>query len=503
MNGPKFFYSFLSGVLFTGFLLLASISISETESLEDLYFNAQFSQIAARLENKKKLLSLEERLLLVECQARISQGRSAETEVRSLHEEFPESPEVLAAVGIVAFSRGRFEMARLFTGKALEIDPDEPKAILTKAFLALYYQDFSAAQNQYEELKKNPLWSESYFLYLAGLELYKASGQPEKLRSLYDKHAREQRRSNRDIYDNAKMNAKMYGRITGEGLFRVSGPGKIVIPWQQDPSHEENIVFPLNIEDTEFQLVLDTGNAVGWMVHSRDFFNLLNSHTGGRALTQIGLVSGMLYGLNLYNDRIPFGSSQILRLSGMYVPKPHPSFYDANLNPIFLRNRVVTLDYIENLLVLRSKERFEEELEAARTDNPGHFVHMPFYGYERPLVPLIAEDKYSILGLFETGAEDITIRQDLALEWGLPLSPSVRYLASGQVFRYAKTPLRIKAGEFQWIRKEADVWPLDRFYDRLTGLSPDIVIGPKAFKERYVLSFNPFKKEVILSDLSY
>jgi hypothetical protein len=419
-------------------------------------------------------------------------------------EESPESTDVLTVAGIIAFSNGRFEEARLYSENALQLDPTVSKASLTLVSLALYRQDFQTAMKRYEDLKRSdPAWGESYFLYLVGLELYKASGITARLQSLYDTQAKSQRRTDKGRFENAKKNAKMCEKILGKRLFQVSGPEKVVIPWQRDSSRQNNIILSLTMNETPFKLVLDTGNAVGWMVHRRDLLRLLNSKVGGRALTQIGMVSGLLYGDNVYSEMIAFDTSGFHHLFGMYVPKPHPSFYDANLNPIFLRNRVVTIDYLQDRVVLRTSEMFEEDLVQVMAENPERFVKIPFFGYERPLVPLGVEGRENVLCLFETGAEDITIRLDLAQELGLPLSPAIKYLASGDVFRYSKTPVNIQAGGFEWAREEAEVWPLDRFYDRLTGLSPDIVIGPQAFKDRYVLSFDPFKKNVIISDMSY
>jgi hypothetical protein len=59
------------------------------------------------------------------------------------------------------------------------------------------------------------------------------------------------------------------------------------------------------------------------------------------------------------------------------------------------------------------------------------------------------------------------------------------------------------AGGFNFSRKDAEVWPLDRLHDRITGFAPDVIIGPSALKERFSLSLDPFEKKIVIADISY
>ena len=57
---------------------------------------------------------------------------------------------------------------------------------------------------------------------------------------------------------------------------------------------------------------------------------------------------------------IDFGDFKINGLPGLYIPKPRPDFYDANLNPSFIRNRVVTIVFVHTIYIVscESKAQF-------------------------------------------------------------------------------------------------------------------------------------------------
>jgi len=102
------------------------------------------------------------------------------------------------------------------------------------------------------------------------------------------------------------------------------------------------------------------------------------------------------------------------------------------------------------------------------------------------------------LAVIETGAEDIALKSDFVQGLELQLIPRTKYLANGQVFTYHQTAVTAAVGPFLFQRQEAEVWPLDRFFNRLSGLSPDVVIGPKALQGQFTVSFDPFSHRIIL-----
>ncbi|MFC2155213.1 aspartyl protease family protein [Acidobacteriota bacterium] len=239
---------------------------------------------------------------------------------------------------------------------------------------------------------------------------------------------------------------------------------------------------------------MDTGNVVGWFIYSSELREAVKVVRGGRAFTRMGIEDASLEGHHIYCKHIDFGNFTISHLAGQFLAKPHPDFYDANLNPLFIRNRVVTLDFIRQEMVLTTKKRFEKEL-AGRQG--AIFARLPWYGYERAYVRINVRGAPG-LGMIETGAEDIALKLDFASKLGFPLKPQNRYLANGKVFKYHKTPVSVSVDKFTFKRAGAEVWPLNRIYNPITGLTADVVVGPSALQGKFTVSFDPYDKKVIL-----
>jgi tetratricopeptide (TPR) repeat protein len=476
----------------------------ETINLERMYLGVRFSRIIQHVEKKDfQQLLLKEKLLFIECLARTGKGLQAEEKLKPILTSLPSDPGVLAAAGVVALSLGRLEEAKSHIDRALELKPGLKQALLAKALLFLYYREFNQAQKWYEKLvtlSKNTVspWVDSDLLFLVGLDVYRANLDPQKLDQLYKSHARRKKKISKNQYRDSISNHKMYKRAGKQTrmLFQVETPSaNVVVQFDKEVKDSRFNTISFTAGGKTFKVLLDTGNATGWIVHSRELNELLKPVTGGRIITMIGTESGFLDGKRQYYRAVDFNSFKVLHVNGIYVPKPHPDYLDANLNPAFIRNRVVTVDFIKNQLVLRTKERFNRDLASAQQTEG--ICRLPWYGYKSTFVPVTVLEKKG-LAIIETGARDIALKLDFARVLGLPLTPRVKYLATGQVTRYHQAPVMFFLGDFRFRREAADVWPFSRFYNRLTGLSADVFIGPAAFRGKYVVSFDPFDKQVIL-----
>jgi hypothetical protein len=192
----------------------------------------------------------------------------------------------------------------------------------------------------------------------------------------------------------------------------------------------------------------------------------------------------------------------LINLAGMYVPKPHPSYPDANLNPLFIKDRVITLDFIKEVLILRSDERFQNDLDGilARSKHP---LILPWYGYEEAFIPVTINGSWKALAMLETGAEDITLSLDFAKRHQMPLEPAEKYLASGKQSLFHRTPLTLSLGPLMFEKPSAEVWPLGQLTNSITGFAPDVILGPDFFKKGWAISFDSFEHRVILSNYTY
>jgi tetratricopeptide (TPR) repeat protein len=476
----------------------------ETVDLQRMYLGVRFSPVIQHVEKKDfQRLLLKEKLLFIDCLARTGKGLQAEEKLKPVLASHPSDPGVLAAAGAVALSLGRLEEAKGHIDRALALKPALKPALLANVLLFLYCREFSRAQKWYEKLvtlSKNTgsPWVDSDLLFLVGLDVYRANRDPQKLDQLYKTHARRKKKISKGQYRDSISNHRMYKRAGKQGrvLFRVETPSaNVVVPFDKGKKDSRFTTISFTVGGKTFKVLLDTGNATGWLVHSRELNELLKPVTGGRTITMIGTESGFLDGYRQYYKKVDFNGFKVLDVNGIYVPKPHPDYLDANLNPAFIRNRVVTVDFIKKELVLRTKERFTGDLVSVQQTRG--VCRLPWYGYKSAFVPVTGLEKKG-LAIIETGARDIALKLDFVQGLGLTLTPRVKYLATGRVTRYHQAPVTFFLGDFRFRREAADVWPFSRFYNRLTGLSADVFIGPEAFRGKYVVSFDPFAKQVVL-----
>ena len=466
--------------------------------LEKLYLDAKFTYIVEQYNSGKfKNLTFKENLIIIKSLARIGHGGLALKKLKPLLVKYASSVDVLTASGIVNISLGRLNEANSHIDRALEIDKNSHRAILAKVVCLMFCQQYGKAEAWYEKLsRKKSDWSDSYLAYLVGIDLYRASRNSLEIMDLYNKKSKMVKKSNRKYYKDLRANYRLYQRAKKGKLFDVETVSdKIVLPLVKRRWRMRFSYFTLKVKDKEYKVILDTGNASGWMIHNRELKEYFNAERGGNTLVRIGSEAGLLDGYNVFSKKVNFGDFSINNLIGVYVPKPYPRFFDANLNPIFIRNRVFTIDFVKQNVVIRTKQRFDKDLLSSSYKK---ISKLPWYGYKNAFVPVEIRDKGGGLAIIETGAEDIALKLDFARVIGLDLKPKKKYLASGKVSEYFVTPVKITMGTIQFQRKAAEVWPMDRFYNRLTGYTSDVVLGPKALRQKYILSFDPFDKKIIL-----
>jgi hypothetical protein len=256
--------------------------------------------------------------------------------------------------------------------------------------------------------------------------------------------------------------------------------------------HVNTISF--EARDTKFSVLLDTGNLAGWTIHNPELLDILRSLRGGRILLEIGTHPSLLEGYSVFTEKLDFKNLNVAGLIGLYVPKPHRDFCDATLNPCFIRNRVVTLDFAGRRLILRTKDEFEQDLKA---QPQGKASRHPWQGSGCVFLPVSCGGEEA-LALIETGADDVSVRLDFARQHGFPLLAKTRFLASGEKISYHETRRSLTLGPFVFEREAAEVWPFSRLSDPISGLAPDVVIGPRALAAGFALSLDPFSNQVIL-----
>ncbi len=499
-------------VLCTTIPWLGAVEKPPAMDLETRYFQADFPGLVEVLEKKEEnTLSLPETLLLIESWARTARGSRGLDKLNTLLAQPAPGSAIFTTAGIVYTSLGQFEKARAYFERSLTIEPGNPRAILGYVLLHLYAQEFAQAETGLDTfIRKNPQLSDSNLLLFTSLEVYKASRNSQKLGEVYDRLAKKYKKQDKSYYQNAKETARIFKKAKGQPLFNVTTASERVVldfggpvsPLSagRDKAGTIKKTIILEIDNKRFRVILDTGNATGWFIYNRELRERLNIRRGGKSQTRIGLAAGRLGGYHILCKKVDFGPFQLHNLAGQYVPKPYPDFYDANINPLFIRNRVVTMDYINQQLILRTTQRFAKDIEGQGASAP--LVRLPLAGYERAFIPTFIGHTRA-LAMIETGAEDIALKLDFARSLGLPLQPHQRYLVDGQVYQYYTTPVNITAGRLVFTRKAVEVWPFERLYNPISGFSASVVIGPAALEGKISLSFDPFSKSAILSRQSF
>jgi len=465
--------------------------------IESWYLDGEFSTIVDRGLPRSEALERPDRLRIVESLARTGRSSLADEAFADILRKDPQSPPVLAVSGWIQFSRGRLQRALELFDTALNLSPDLGNALLGKVLLLLYLRRFDEAAEIYRTfLAVRPGWATYQQAHLVGVELFWAMRDARGLYDQYSRRSQSQRRTNKALGRNTRSTAKLFKSVGDLPLNITRTAGDVVrIPLIRSEPPSGHLVLELKVEGKVFRVVLDTGNATGWMVHSRDLHDQLGVKRGGRTVAMIGTEAKGLDGYYIMTKSLPLPDAEIRNLPGIYVPKPYPDFYDANLNPLFIQDRIVTIDFSENQLVLRTPEAFSRDFTGGRSDDS---VVLPWFGYEQAYVPVRINGERLGLALVETGAEDMALQLDVASELGLPLTPRRRYLANGQVYDFSQTAVVVSLDRFLFARKQAEVWPFDRFFNRLSGLRMDVVLGPAVFSNQFSITFHPFSSTIIL-----
>lgn len=486
-----------SKALFTLLLPALAAGSQAGPGIPELFRAARFGAIVERLaEEPFDLLERAEQSMLIESLARTGEGFRAVPLLNRLLHEGDYDEELLTLCGIVNTSVGDLAKAEECLTQALQVNPGHPRALVSSSMLMLFLRNFSKAEELFERaLAMEPeLVSDPLFL-LIGIKVRQLTGDPERLLSAYQALAEYHREAGHErSASRYEKDLEMLRESGPEPLFRVhTTSDRVELPMVDFTPGIPYKCLVLELEGAEYRIVLDTGNAPGWTVHDPSLLDKLDNVFGGMVSTSTGSVESAFDSRSLVTSALDFGPFRLSRLQGLFFPKPREAYFDGNLNPIFIQDRVVTMDYVNNRFLLRTKERFERDLsEIPKT----RFTRVPFYGWEWPFVPVKVNGYADTLAMIETGAEDIHVKLEFARFINMPLQEAVKTFR-GREYSHHKGNLDALVGTFLFHRSEVEVWPR-RFSDNITGLSDSVMIGPVALEGTFIVHFDPFDNQVIL-----
>lgn len=481
-------------------ILLMNLIISTAAPIQgnfkSLYFNTEFSKIVKKCDSiDYDNLGLDQKLLYLESQARTAPGHKGLPRILKILAKQPQQSKILTTAAIIYHSTGQIEQACKYVNKAIHINDENYKAYLTKALLLCDKHKYQLAL---ENLEKAKVYTQDYrkskLLNETELKILKASQDTDSLYNYY-RGLRKNACINKEYLDRI---IEIYKDLNGEKLFNIqTNQDKVVVPMVNFKNSKYKCL-ELNINGKGYNILLDTGNSPGWTLHEPDLQDKLVAKKGGQGSMRTGSVEGKLKSYDLLTEKLNFGSFSINNLTGKYFKKPRERYFDGNINPYFIKNRVVTMDFINNQFILRTKEKFDRDLKAKENYK---ITKLKVYGAFWPFIKVNVNGYAPGLAMIETGAEDLSVKLEYAQRINLNLEPAVKTWR-GKEYKFEKTKnLIVKAGSHIFMRDESEVWPV-RFTDDLTGLYDSIMIGPYALNGNYILSFDPFANRIILESRS-
>jgi len=461
---------------------------AEGKEMKALFLEGRFGSIIRDFSQPAPDTAKEERWIFLKSLILEGELNRAEEYLAELKKSAPTGAGFRVYEGMLTLARGNIVEAGNIAAELQKSAGNSDSARQLRFYYELYRRNFTEASAVLSEFRNSMSgFDKSHLFFLMSREFARIIKDFPTLSSLYRGRMKSlKKRENRDYYENLKLNYKLYKKKQAHPFRINASKDRIEIPFESGGKGMLKVV-PLNIREKRYTVLLDTGNTAGWLIHSRDLREELKSVRGGRVVMQVGTESGSLDGFNIFSRSVKFEDFSIDGLFGAYLPKPRADFFDANLNPAMLTGRIVSMDYIHNRLILRSQERFDSDISGNRKMN---VMKIPWFGFSYPMVPVICNGKNG-LAVIETGAENISVNIDFAKKLGIPLLPRSKYLSNGKVFKYSLGAVNVQLGKYIFVRKQAEVWPLLKFRNHLTGFSPHIIIGPEALAGKFIVTFIP------------
>jgi len=465
-------------------------SIADTTEIKKLYLEGKFGEISQKYKDVE-LEKIEKNALLIYLEAIIRNSESEKSLklLKKVKSQYGEIPDILLLEGMYALSTGDLIKVSTIINSLFTNNVSMIRLHQLKFFDALYNRNFKEARIWLHKLKEHKSgFGKSNLFFLLSSGLYRSTKNYTALSSLYKTRMKEVKKSKgKNYYKNLKLNYKLYKRKSKSKYFVVNSiKDRVEIPFELGNKGSLKVIS-LENGGENFRILLDTGNTSGWIVHNRNLREKLKYFKGGRTIVQVGTEADDLDGFNILCKTVNFGDFQISGLFGNYIPKPHKDFFDANLNPAMISNRVVSFDFINNRLILRTYDLFFREIEKT---TKMEVMKIPWYGYKYPMVPVLCNSKNG-LAVLETGAKNISIKKSFAKSLRITFSERSKYLSNGNVFKYSLGPVNVQLGKYLFVRKNAEIWPLKQFKNRLSGFSPHLIIGPEALDGKFIVSIAP------------
>ena len=473
---------------------LLSIRVFPQQDFLILYKSKKFSEILKKgSEIGYGSLDMSQKLLYLESQARTGKGHEAIPEILKILNKKPVQSKTQTTASIIYHSTGKIKKAKKYINQALTLDSNNVKALFTKALILTDQHKINQATDILSMLiQRYPDYIKTRLYFLIGKRICKASGNPARMVDFLKTHLKYLEKENRKDFIKAQI--ELYQRFINKPLFHIeSTKDEVEIPLVNFKNSKYKCLI-FKHKNKKYYILLDTGNSPGWTLHEPELKDILISQKGNEDSISTGSVKGKLRSYQIVTDKIDLGDFSVNNLTGSYFRKPRKRYFDGNINPYFIENRVVTMDFINNKFILRTRDKFEEYL---KSNEEYHRSVIKVIGTAWPFVPVHLNGYASGLAMIETGAEDLSLKLEYAKSINLPLTPKTKMWQGKKYHHHETDQLFVNIGNHVMMRNNSEVWPV-RFHDELTGLFDSVMIGPYALDGKYILSFDPFENRIIL-----
>jgi|GEM_PF-1311593 len=482
-------YALLGMLMF----LLGAIPAASDRQADALFREARFDAVVAMLQSTAEApLDRHSELLFLESMARLGRAFEIRPRILELLSGEPPAADLYATASAVFLAAGDIQAAEHFITLAQALDPDHHGALLNRTLLLIEQQHHAAAEATWAKVRRlYPALAQSRLGILVSRRLYQSSRNPDALRAL-----RPEKNIGPDVPTQGGPDTgidSIYEDLPADTWFAVDTTGeRVSVPLVNfGDTFYKCLIY--EHQEKHYRILLDTGNAPGWTLHEPALQSVLVSRRGGGSRISTGSVDHELDSYHLRTDLLDFGSFTVQHLTGSFFAKPRENYFDGNLNPFFIRNRVVSMDFVHNRLLLRTAEAFREDRQSWPA---GTYGEVAVYGHCWPFIPITVNGYAHGLAMLETGAEDISVKLEFARSIHLPLQEAVKEWR-GQSYNYHQTDLTVMVDTLVFHRPASEVWPV-RFHDPLTGMADHVMIGPWALEGKYILTFDPFQRKVYL-----
>lgn len=475
-------------------LLVSATAAAGQTDLEARYEAGALGEVMASLSDSSfAQLSLDAQLLHLLSEARAARGYHALEQLSPLLALHPQNPAVLATAAVIHHATGRLDEAGEYARAALEADPSQVEAWRALSILRLHQHDPEGALAAYRESRRvAPERVGGYWDVLFGQSIAEGLGEGAIRADALEARARVHDGAGRkEDAARARNRASLYRLVAGLPFFMsTSGADLVVLPFE--PCFEGTPYRCIDLQaGAAYKVLVDSGNEYGFGVHSPALRDAIATFSGGATSVTTGSVDTAMVASDLFADSVVLGGLVLRNVPAVASPKVREPYWDANLNPFFVRDRVVTLDYVEGRFIARTKARFDRDM--AASGNPT--VRVPMYDPDRPYV-LAEVNGHPATAVIETGSEILSLSVEFATQAGLPLRAGTRRWRD-RVLDVQRTDVHVSIGGFPFFSDTVEAWP-GRVWDRCTGMLYDVVIGPGSMEGRFSLSYDPFDRVVVL-----